>query len=382
MTRRAGGSDDVLVIGAGLIGLAIAEELSARGAHVRLLEAGEPGNASLAAAGMLAPSVEHAASPDAPPADRERLRLARAFAEASRDGYARFLQRLADRGGRHVTHLANGILEVALTDGDAARLRERADGGGSCWLEASDVARVEPALRHVAGALYHQYDGAVDNVALVEALRWVVRNDRERVTVLDGRATRLERAGQTVIVHLADGTRLEADRVVLAAGAWASSIEGLPRQLPVMPVRGQMLSVALDAIRHVVYGPGGYILPRGGRTLVGATMEPGVATPETTDEAIARVRARGEAILPALRGAPEHARWAGIRPVSPDGQPILGPDPAWPALIYACGHSRNGVLLAPATARAIGRLLLDGDAPELAPFAVDRPALAGATGTP
>src|SRR5690606_25641798 len=116
-------------------------------------------------------------------------------------------------------------------------------------------------------------------------------------------------------------------------------------------------------------GPGGYIVPRGGRTVVGSTMEPVAYDHETTPEGLARVLAVGTAICPALVGVPTVERWAGLRPVTPDLLPLIGADPEHPALLYACGHSRNGILLAPLTGACIAALVL-GTAPpaDLSPF--------------
>jgi glycine oxidase len=162
--------------------------------------------------------------------------------------------------------------------------------------------------------------------------------------------------------------------MVLATGAWARAMDGLPRSLPVEPVRGQMMSVVSKALRHVVYGGHGYVVPRAdGRTLIGATVERVGFDAAFTDEGVAAVRAMGGAIAPSLADARMLNAWAGLRPMTPDGLPVIGHDPARPALVYACGHSRNGVLLAPITGDVVADLVT-GTTPrlDLAPFSVER----------
>jgi glycine oxidase len=169
------------------------------------------------------------------------------------------------------------------------------------------------------------------------------------------------------------GTRREASVVVVAAGAWVPGIDGLPRALPVTPVRGQMVSFDAAPLGHVVYGPEGYVVPRGSRTVAGSTMERvGFAVGTTTAGVAGIVRAAG-ALCPPLAGAFVGDTWSGLRPVTPDLLPIIGRDPEYGGLLYACGHSRNGILLAPLTGDCIAALAT-GEEPEwdLAPFRVER----------
>jgi glycine oxidase len=124
----------------------------------------------------------------------------------------------------------------------------------------------------------------------------------------------------------------------------------------------------------VVYGPNGYLVPRAGtHTLAGSTMELSGFDASTTDSAVGGIRAMADALCPSLAGVPTASVWAGLRPVTPDFLPIIGRDPDYPALVYACGHSRNGVLLAPLTADCVAALLV-GEAPpsSLASFSVER----------
>ncbi|HEU4630751.1 MAG TPA: FAD-dependent oxidoreductase [Gemmatimonadaceae bacterium] len=350
---------DVVVVGDGLIGLASALALADAGHAVALVGADRPGQASHAAAGMLAPGVERAAA------------AVHAFAVRARDRYPDYVAALHERTGVVVPLNREGIIELALDDDRAAALRAGL-GADARWLEPDELARLEPALAPAAGAAFYPDDGAVDNRRLLDALRHAV-----------ARHPRLARTAAPAVdvtphparpgVTLADGSGLQPAWLVLAAGAWTPLLRGLPRPLPIEPVRGQMLAVADVPLRHVVYGAGGYTVPRGDQTLLGSTMERTGFDVHVTTDGLERVHEVAAAICPALARAPEVERWAGLRPVTPDGLPILGPDPEHPHLVYACGHSRNGILLAALTGDAVAALV-GGSAPpgDLAPFAVTR----------
>jgi glycine oxidase len=167
---------------------------------------------------------------------------------------------------------------------------------------------------------------------------------------------------------------MESAFVVLAGGAWSSLIEGVPRAAAVTPARGQLIAYDAIGLRHVVYGPRGYLVPRVNlQTVAGSTMESVGFDSRTSDEGLARIRAASEEIAPALSITPVQSSWAGLRPVTPDLLPILGNDPEWPSVIYACGHSRNGILLAPLTGDVIASLLAgEPVAHDLSQFRPDR----------
>lgn len=354
---------DVVVVGAGLVGLACALAVADRGGNVVLVGASRQGEASHAAAGMLAPSIE---AGDGGPAHR--------FALAARDRFPGYLEMLAERTGRRVPLDRRGILVVGLDDRDDEILaRARAAGGEP--LDRVSLARLEPALAPVTGAVFFARDGAVDNRALLVALREAV-GAHPRVRVEVDLVTRVDPAakGRGAFISTARGTRITCTRAVLAAGAWASGITGLPRPLPVEPLRGQMLAVGAAPTTHVVYGPDGYLVPReDGRTLVGATMERAGFDAATTPEALDALESGAGRLCPALADAPRLDAWAGLRPVTPDLHPIIGADPEAPGIVYACGHSRNGVLMAPLTGDVVAALVA-GTPPgyDLAPFDIAR----------
>jgi len=359
------GTADAVIIGGGLVGLACAAALARDGARSILLDDARPGAASSAAAGMLAPSVDREVGP------------AHDFAVAARDRYPAYLGWLTEATGIEVPINTAGILQVAITARGVKGLR-RSMPSNAGWIEQPALAELEPSLSHALGAVMHSSDGAVDNVALVEALTSYCATS-ERITTHRVAASQLVPGGHGASVRTTNGSRFDAEFVVLAGGAWASAIQGLPRPIPVSPARGQMLAFDPVPLRHVLFGPRGYIIPRSARadalaeTLVGATTEQVGFDSGTTPSAAATLQSVAAEILPQLARSLPRRHWAGLRPMTPDLLPILGADPGEPRLLYACGHSRNGILMAPLTGDCISALVR-GEAPglDLAPFRVAR----------
>jgi glycine oxidase len=180
-------------------------------------------------------------------------------------------------------------------------------------------------------------------------------------------------------VRTADRSVYRGGRIVIAAGAWTAALRGLPRAIPVSPMRGQMLAFPPVPLEHVLFGPRGYVVPRvahasaPAETLVGATSESVGFDVSITPSAGRGLHAAGSEIVPALATAAATRQWAGLRPMTPDLLPILGPDPEVPDVIYACGHSRNGILLAPLTGDCVAALVLGERSPhDLSRFRPDR----------
>jgi glycine oxidase len=365
----------IVVIGAGVAGLSIGWRLAQRGAAVTLFERHEAGQgASHAAAGMLAACAE------VEPGEEKLFALNR----ASQALWPQFAAELERASGMAVDLRGEGTLVIALTADDRARLQhdlgfQQQVGLAPEWLSAAETRRREPLLSpSVVGAVFSPQDHQVDNRKVVAALRVaaeragaVIRTHApvDRIAIEHGRA---------IGVVIAGGLH-RADTVVLAAGAWSRSIEGLPSQArpPVRPVKGQMLALRMDGerplLRHVVRAPDVYLVPRhDGRLLVGATVEEKGFDPHLTAGAqLALLNAAWRA-LPGIEELPIVESWVGFRPGSRDDAPILGRGPVV-GLIYATGHHRNGILLTPITAQTIAGLILDGRAdPLIAPFGLDR----------
>ncbi len=336
-------SAEVIVVGAGLIGLTTAAALAERGLSVTLIGEHLAGEASPAAAGMLAPSVERAIGP------------AHDFAVAARDRFPSYIQFLAERTGIEVPLNRLGILQVALSEKGIKGLHKTAMPTAR-WLDSSELHEREPALSHALGAMFNPDDGAVDNVVLLDALNRLV-SASNRIERVDDLATTIDAETDSATVKTGDRSSYTARRVVLAAGAWVGQIAGARFALAVQPARGQLVSYSTSPLRHVSYGPRGYVVPRGNHTIGGSTMENVGFDASTTPGGVQKVRAAAEEICPRLTKSENPKAWAGLRPVTPDMLPILGADPERPALLYACGHSRNGVLMAPLSGDIIADLV-------------------------
>jgi glycine oxidase ThiO len=351
---------DLLILGGGIAGLTTAVAASERQLSVILIDSPRPGAASRAAAGMLAPSAEKVP---------QELRDA---ALAARDFYPAFLDALRDRTGIEVPLDRNGILELA-PEGESEHLRENVPDG-SRWLDQGALRELEPALDGHPGALFHPLDGAVDNVVLMDALERAVAGI-PTIKRIPAEILSVDSDQPSVLTRTRG--RFFGTRLVLATGAWAAGIPGLPRPIPVRPVRGQLLRLAQSPVHHVTYGGGGYLVPRGETVLVGATSEEAGFENETSLAGLAALRHIAARAVPSLGAGVVVDHWAGLRPMSLDGHPILGPDPDSPALVYACGYSRNGILFAPWAAARIADVLVGNPVDGLEPFRIDRPALSG-----
>lgn len=327
--------------------------------RVTVIDQARAGAASRASAGMLAPSI--AGLPEA----------IRPSALDARDAFPGFLATLLDRTDLEVPLDRNGILELATSEADLEQRVGRA-GPDAERLDRHALGALEPALASHPGAVLHRDDGAVDPVRLMAALDVAVAR-QPRVTRLTDEVASFDARGNLPAFRSRGGTRYASRRLLLAGGAWAGALPGLPRSIPVRPVRGQLARLEGLPVRHVVHMADGYLIPRAGMLIVGATSEETGFDAGTTPRGLATLRAIATRAVPVLGHAPLAEHWAGLRPVTPDGLPILGLDPTVPALAYACGYSRNGILLAPWAAEKLAAVLAGSQSvPALAPFAVER----------
>ena len=292
---------------------------------------------------MLAPSVERAVGP------------AHDFGIAARDRYPSYIEFLAERTGIRVPLNRRGILQVALNGKGIKGLKKTAPTTAR-WLDAKELRELEPALAHAVGAMFNPDDGAVDNTMLLSALLKLVSTSARVVTVKDA-VIEVEPRESSAKVRTRSGATHSAHHIVFAAGAWVGRISGARLGSAVKPSRGQLVSYSTSPLSHVAYGPRGYVVPRADSTIGGTTMEDVGFDASTTSEGVEKVRSAAEEICPSLSRSNATRSWAGLRPVTPDMLPILGPDPEYPSLIYACGHSRNGVLMAPLTGDLIADLV-------------------------
>jgi glycine oxidase len=345
-----------IVVGAGLIGCSIARELAQRGLRVVALDRQEPGKeASWAAAGMLTPASEsieeHALVP---------------LANASLALYPEFIAQIESSTGMSTGYRRDGALEVFFGDGAEQKLRYwlaavRSAGFHPEPLNALELRRAEPALAAdaVAGAFLAD-EGSVDNRLLAQAAAEAARHDGVELRTGEEVVRLNMAAGRVTGVETRSG-KIAAAHVVLAAGCFSAQIEGAQRYAPTIPARGQMAALrpAERPLRHVVRGPS-YLVPRhDGRLVIGATVERVGFEKAVTASAIGKLLGDAVRMVPALAAAPVVETWSGLRPDTPDHLPILGPADM-EGLWLATGHYRNGILLAPATARALGEWITEG----------------------
>ena len=327
------------MVGGGVIGLSLAWELRKRGASVLVVERGElGGEASSAAGGMLAWCDPHL--PEA----------ARGLAAMSAECYGKFVAEIEEVSGLGVDLRKFGT--IAVDQGHPA-----AFSAPYRKLSAPELAQLEPGLRMGSQTAQWWPEWSVDPRKLMASLSAACR--KQGVEVKTGAAVTevVAGRGRAVGVRTVKGV-IPARGVVNCAGAWASEIScGMdPSPSPTRPVKGQMLAVDGGGdLRHVVRAPQVYLIPRSdGTVVVGATVEEAGFDKETLPEAIERLREAAVAFVPKLGGVREV--WAGLRPRSVDGVPILG-ETSLPGYFVASGHFRDGILLAPGTAQVMAGLI-------------------------
>ncbi|MGQ9572681.1 MAG: glycine oxidase ThiO [Dehalococcoidia bacterium] len=350
---------DVIVVGGGVIGCAIAYYLTRAGAQVTVIERGEVGGeASGASAGILAPLELYVESD-----------ILRNFCLASLRLFPSLAETLEDETGIDIGYLQSGILRVALSDKDADDLVElfqwqRSQGLPLELIGPEPLRHLEPRLSSEAcAAIYSPQEHQVSADRLTQAL---VQAAVARGAVLHrGMAvTGLVTNGSRVSGVRTRNGRLTAGQVVLAAGCWTAALgRHLGVNLPVRPMRGQMLAFPnfSSPVRHIIFRDDGYLVPKAnGFLFVGSTVEDVGFRNNTTTKALAGLRRMAAALVPSLAYVEVVSDWAGLRPGSPDGLPMLGPVPGWEGLSVASGHFRKGILLSPITGRLMAQWLTQG----------------------
>jgi len=351
-------SREIIVVGAGVIGAAVAYELARRGAAVEVIDARPPGlGATQASAGILAPYLEA----------RESSPLL-ALTTRSLDLYDDFVTAVRGDSRPSFEYVRTGTIDVALDDAELNRLEKTAEVASSRGVHAElmdrpSARRHEPSLTDdVVGALLIAAHGFVAAADFTRALADGAARHGARL-VDPCRVLRIGTAKSHVVVETDRGSR-RADSVIVAAGCWSGAIQiaGVSAMVPVRPVRGQLLHLAWNGppLRRVTWGGRCYLVPwQNGTLLVGATVEEAGFDERAT---VAGVRDLLEAacdLVPRAWTASFAGVRVGLRPGTPDGLPVIGPSRRDPRIVYATGHYRNGVLLAPLTARIIAEMLLD-----------------------
>lgn len=353
------------MIGGGVVGLSIAFALAVERVSVMVLDAGAPGQSSVAAAGMLAPLAEARREGPFVPLAVESLRL-----------WPLFVDQLREETETALRIAGPGMLRVAQTPAEEAALYaaldwQRGFGLPLHRLSAAELHALEPALGiGVCGGVLSPLERHVEPRLLLQALcsacvrRGVVI--RPETTVTD-----FETGGSRVQAVQTEKTRISGGAYVIASGAWSKALGlALGIRSPIHPLRGQMLALGpLHPLpfKHTLYAHGGYLVPRAdGRVIAGATEELAGFNPQTTDAGIGSLAAMAAALIPRLSAAPQHSIWAGLRPVSADGLPLLGRLSGWDNIHVAAGHGRNGILLTPLTGCLMAAHLLQDAAIPLA----------------
>ena len=349
---------DIIVIGAGIVGCAVAEELARRGASVEIVDERPVGmGATQASAGVLAPYIE--AREDSPLLD---------LTVRSLDLFDEFIARVSADSGIAIPYRRTGTIDIATSDAELRALEARAAVLArrrvpALLLDAAGARAEEPLVGEgTVGALHIDSHGFV---AAAELTRALVASARRRGAQLieASRVRRITSRGDDMVVETDRGS-LTGTAVVLAAGSWSADVkvDGVRTPLPVRPVRGQLLVLGWPGtpLRRVTWSSRCYLVPwDDGTLLVGATVEEAGFDERTT---VAGVRDLLEAVsdlVPHAWTAGFRTARVGLRPATVDGLPIVGASSVMPNLIYATGHYRNGVLLAPLTARLVADAMLE-----------------------
>ena len=343
-------------MGAGVIGEAIAYELVARGVSVTLIDSRGSGLGSTqASAGMLVPYLEGLGQPLLP------------IALKSLAMYDRFVERISRDAGMGIGYRRTGSLQVVTEGEPDEELRETAVElrrlDVECeWLDRAATRNTEPRLSpDVTGALLVRSHGSVVASDLSGALVAAAIKHGARIRV-PARAHRISDRGEHLEIHLDHDVPLTARHVVVAAGSWSGQIEidGV-QPLPVKPIRGQLLQLAFEGqpLDRIVWGTRCYLVPTPGGVLVGATVEDAGFDERATVAGVRDLLDAACDLVPHLSQATFLGARVGLRPATADEMPIIGRSEKMPHLLYATGHFRNGVLLAPLTAQAIADLVID-----------------------
>ena len=345
----------MVVVGAGIIGCAVAYELARRGARVQVIDRREVGQgATQASAGVLAPYLEAHARP--------LVELgARSLAL-----YDEFVARVVEDSGTAVQYVRSGTLEVADGAASFARLQAKARAYGARgvameMLEGAALREAEPRLADgIAGGLLVHPHGFVGATDLAGALQRAA-GAHGVAFVTSTAVARVSRRGGGLSVETG-GEVIACERVVLAAGSWSGQVEVEDAEtIPVRPVRGQLLHLGWPArpLSRVVWAAHCYLVPwTDGTVLAGATIEDVGFDERVTVTGVRQLLDIAQAIIPGVGEAWFREARVGLRPATPDELPVVGPSARLPGLVYATGHYRNGILLAPLTAALVADLVL------------------------
>lgn len=363
---------DVVIIGGGVIGCAIAYYLRKVGIDVIVLEQGEIGaQASSAAAGLLAPL-----GPLSGPGPFADLLLA-SFAL-----FPSLVPELEDASGLHLEYEQTGALRTVRNPKRVAHLKKRMEawqplGLKMEWLTGDEARQGEPLLNtDIQAAIYAPEESQIQAPQVVKAFAQAACNlgakiyDHEEVIGIQRESSRV------TSMQLAHDETIPCRHLILATGAWSAHYEewfGIT--LPVSPQRGQIICFRQPSqpLHHIIFGEAIYLAPKGEHILVGATKEDAGFDVQVTEEGTSWLRNSAIKLVPDLKHSMIEASWAGLRPKTPDTKPILGKAPGWENVILATGHNSVGIILSAITGKTIAELIATENTPEIIqPFCIER----------
>lgn len=341
-----------VICGGGVIGLLTARELALAGQEVVVIDRSEPGQeSSWAGGGIVSPLYPWRYPP-----------AVSALAAHAQTLYPALAEALRQESGIDPEYLACGMLMLDADDERDARVWATEQGREMNILAGDQLTRRFPELAGFGQGIWLPGVANIRNPRLMQALH--VSLQRQGVQILPGREACgwRRRGGRITAVETRQGGSIEGERFVITAGAWTAGLtEGLGVRVPVRPVRGQMLlfRAAVAELTKIVLYQGHYVIPRrDGHILCGSTMEETGFDKSTTPEAADKLQRVAERLVPALKGCRPVAHWAGLRPGSPNGIPFIGALPGEDNVWVNAGHFRNGLVLAPASARLLADQLL------------------------
>jgi len=357
----------VVIAGGGVIGCSIAWHVQKAGGEAILLERGEiAGEATGASASMLIAPIEDTGN-----------RAFNALRHASLEMFPAVIEEIEQASGIDVEYKVPGMIRTARSQKAARALLKAAKKSPELeWVEPSVLRELEPSLTHdIAGATFSEGDADLNPGRLANA--FALAAERAGAEVHRGSMfTGVKRDGRRIDgVVTNTGTISDIDAIVLAAGPWTESLTmRLGAKLPSPPMRGQMVAYRSKSLRHAIWGEDGYLVPKPrGYVWAGATVEDVGFRKKTTERGLAGVRRMAVDLMPRLRHATVASSWAGLRPGSPDGMPVIGRFPGKKNVFLATGHFRNGILLAPVTGALVAELVLNGRTDRrLSPFSPQR----------
>jgi len=352
----------VAIVGGGIIGCAIAFQLAAEKLKIAVLDRQQPGReASWAAAGMLSPAPDSPRDCPLVPLAKESLRL-----------YPEFVRAIKESSGKPVDYTRKGTLQIftgasAEAERNAMLAEHRELGLASEAISLSDARQLEPALNPAISAVLHlPEEESVDPRLLMDSLLAAAVNRGVKIRPGFSVASLIEEGDRCAGVLAPSGEKIHAKHVIIAAGCFSAEIAApagkrIPA-IPTRPVRGQMLALRQNnvTLRHVLRSERGYLVPRSdGRIVAGSTSEDAGFHKSVTAGGLRKILEAGLELCADLGSAEILETWSGLRPGTPDDLPILGLT-NMEGLILATGHYRNGILLAPVTAKLVKEWVIDG----------------------